>query len=82
MRFEMDPVKPPAPKIASAQVGDWTLSPCDGFHIVPDSLSPGDLVTLDGMYKRRTFWQWVCRQPRVLRQYQIGQPAQAKKLAD
>lgn len=31
--------------------------------------SPGDIITLPGDYKRRSFWEWLTRKPRVLKKY-------------
>lgn len=31
----------------------------------------GDTVTFEGTFERRTFWQWLTRQPRKLQQYKI-----------
>lgn len=32
-------------------------------------LQPGDIVSIAGVYRRRTLWQWLTRQPRVLQQF-------------
>jgi len=33
------------------------------------AIRPGDTYTITGGYVRRTFWQWLTRQPRCLRIY-------------
>ncbi len=32
----------------------------------------GDKMTMEGVYKHRTFWEWVTRKPRVLAQFTIS----------
>ena len=37
-------------------------------------MKPGDIMTIEGNYKPRSFWQWLTRKPRDingLRQYRI-----------
>lgn len=34
-------------------------------------LKVGDTYTIEGVYRRRTLWQWITRQPRVLQVYTI-----------
>ena len=34
-------------------------------------LEVGDVFTVEGDYQRRTFWQWLTREPRVLQTYQV-----------
>ncbi len=41
---------------------DWTPS-------VP--MNTGDVFTVQGRYKRRSFWQWFRNEPRELQQYKI-----------
>lgn len=32
----------------------------------------GDTIMIAGDYRRRTFWEWLCRKPRELRVYKIS----------
>lgn len=38
-------------------------------------LQVGDIVTFDGSFKRRTFWQWLTRKPRELQRFVITSEA-------
>lgn len=31
----------------------------------------GDVMTFPDVYRKRTFWQWLTRQPRVLQEYRV-----------
>ena len=42
---------------------------------LPDDVQIGDILTFAGDYQRRTFWQWLTRQPRRLQQYQVKDAA-------
>jgi hypothetical protein len=35
------------------------------------TLRVGDMLGIEGRYVRRTFWQWLTRQPRVLQVYTV-----------
>jgi len=35
-------------------------------------IKPGDIITVAGLYKKRTFWEWITRKPKELRQFVIG----------
>lgn len=35
------------------------------------SYKEGDLFTIPGYYKRRTFWQWITRKPKELRMFRV-----------
>jgi hypothetical protein len=45
-----------------AQEGGWTA---------PARMQKGDTFTMSGRYKRRTFRQWLTRQPRELQRYRV-----------
>lgn len=34
-------------------------------------LQPSDIVTIAGVYRARTFWQWMMRKPKPLQQFTI-----------
>lgn len=40
-----------------------------GWALRARELQVGDIVNIAGVYKRRTLWQWLTRQPRVLQQW-------------
>jgi hypothetical protein len=44
------------------------LEPCEPL---PVNLVKGDLVTFTGRYRRRTFWQWLRREPRQLLEFTV-----------
>lgn len=42
---------------------EWTMS--------DQVLQPGETFTVQGIYARRTFWQWLTRAPRQLQVYTV-----------
>lgn len=38
-------------------------------------LRQGDIITIAGVYKRRTFWQWLFHRPAALQQYTFNRTA-------
>lgn len=47
--------------------GGWSVEQAEA----EGRLDVGDVVTFDGIYRRRTFWQWLTRQPREIQPYTI-----------
>lgn len=45
--------------------------PLNNWSTLSASLNKGDVITLPGQYKRRTFWQWLKREPRQIQQFVI-----------
>jgi len=39
-------------------------------------IKEGDIITLGGQYQKRTFWQWITRQPKQPTQFRAGLPAE------
>jgi hypothetical protein len=37
----------------------------------PPPLIVGDVITFEGVYRRRTFWQWMTRAPRQILTYRV-----------
>ena len=48
--------------MTSLDIRSWTNLP---------PLKKGDTFTIQGAYRRRSFWQWVARQPRQLQVFQV-----------
>lgn len=50
-----------------------------GVYVVnPDpTLHVGDMFTIEGQYRRRTFWEWLTRQTRELQNYEITEDVSA-----
>lgn len=40
-------------------------------HSSQNHLKVGDTYTIAGVYRRRTFWQWLTRQPRTLQVFHV-----------
>ena len=41
------------------------------WAVAGERIREGDLVAFSGIYKRRTLWQWLTRQPRLPMVYVI-----------
>lgn len=56
----------------STQGNDYLCAVCRMLPPAPTAhLKVGDRVTYQQHYQRRTFWQWLTRQPRKLKLYEI-----------
>jgi hypothetical protein len=44
----------------------------DGKTPANSLVQPGDIVQIAGVYKRRTFWQWLTRRSKQLQSFKIG----------
>lgn len=38
---------------------------------INNTVNVGDILTMDGQYKRRTFWQWLRNEPRELQRFVV-----------
>lgn len=54
---------------------DYLCAVCRLLPPAPQHLKVGDRLTIAGKYQRRTFWEWLTRQPRQLQQYRVKDTA-------
>jgi hypothetical protein len=44
----------------------------DGMTLTNSHAQPGDVVQIEGVFKRRTLWQWLTRRPTQLAHFIVG----------